>query len=172
MFQGKFSQTNTPMTSSLQKSFSPFSTEPPAEKKFKEETTGETMIISISGIFASRKGQDKYMQLQSPQQVLYKPFVQLVNKNLKTPKDERDSVNFANQFGASQLKQSPPPQFTQQNNLSPSQFLSNFGNQNGQKQIVDLNTSKIYQNNNGQIYILNRKSPPPGFASNGSNVSG
>lgn len=113
------------------------------------------------------------MALQSPQQVLYKPFVQLVNKNLKTPKDERDSVNFANQFGAGQLRQSPPPQFTAQNtNLSPSQFLSNFGAHNGPRQIVDLNSSKIYQNNNGQIFLLQRRSPPPGFASNGSNVSG
>lgn len=50
-----------------QKQMSPIGIEIPGEKKFVEVTTGETMIISTFGIYASQKGKDMYMPLQTPQ---------------------------------------------------------------------------------------------------------
>jgi len=49
----------------------------PGEKKFYEIHTGEQLIVSLIGLFARHKDQDKYMPLQNPVQILYPPFVQL-----------------------------------------------------------------------------------------------
>lgn len=49
----------------------------PGEKQFVEVTTGETMVISNIGVFASRKDENKFVRLQFPEQILYTPFVQL-----------------------------------------------------------------------------------------------
>jgi len=45
---------------------SPIGIEIPGEKKFVEVTTGETLIVSTFGIYASQQGKDMYMPLQSP----------------------------------------------------------------------------------------------------------
>lgn len=42
---------------------SPMGSEIPGEKQFIEQTTGEALIISNIGIFASKKGEDRYVPL-------------------------------------------------------------------------------------------------------------
>ena len=42
---------------------SPIGSEIPGEKKFVEVNTKEQLIISSIGIYASKKGEDKYMPL-------------------------------------------------------------------------------------------------------------
>ena len=37
--------------------------EMPCEKQFVETTTGETLVISNIGVFASRKGEDRFVPL-------------------------------------------------------------------------------------------------------------
>ena len=44
---------------------SPAGSEIPGEKHFVEKTTQETLIVSTFGIYASRKGEDRFVQLQS-----------------------------------------------------------------------------------------------------------
>ena len=46
---------------------SPIGSEIPGEKQFIETNTGEALIISNIGIFASRKGEDRYVPLQFPE---------------------------------------------------------------------------------------------------------
>ena len=64
----------------------------PGEKKFYEVHTGEQLIVSLIGLFARLKDQDKYMPLQNPIQILYPPFVQL---NASIPSKDYNSKNKA-----------------------------------------------------------------------------
>jgi len=45
------------------RSLSPIGSEIPGEKKFVEVNTQEQLIVSTIGIYASKKGQDKYLPL-------------------------------------------------------------------------------------------------------------
>jgi hypothetical protein len=49
------------------RSLSPIGSEIPGEKKFIEVNTKEQLIISSIGIYASKKGEDKYMPLEKPE---------------------------------------------------------------------------------------------------------
>ena len=69
---------------------SPLSSEMPGEKQFVETTTGETLIVTQIGLYASRKGEDRYVHLQFPEQILVAPFVQL---------QSRRNASMANNFG-------------------------------------------------------------------------
>ena len=55
----------------------------PGEKKFVEVNTKEQLIISTIGIYASKEGEDRYIQLTHPQQILFTPFQQLLRKNVQ-----------------------------------------------------------------------------------------
>lgn len=77
-------QTSTNSQFTANRSMSPIGSEIPGEKQFIEVNTQEQLIISTIGIFASRKGEDRYVQLQSPEQILFSPFVQLLRKNVST----------------------------------------------------------------------------------------
>jgi hypothetical protein len=46
---------------------SPIGSEIPGEKKFVEVNTKEQLIISSIGLYASKKGEDRYVPLQNPQ---------------------------------------------------------------------------------------------------------
>ena len=46
---------------------SPMGNEIPGEKKFIEVNTKEQLIISTIGMYASKKGEDRYVPLQNPQ---------------------------------------------------------------------------------------------------------
>lgn len=49
------------------RSMSPMGNEIPGEKKFIEVNTKEQLIISTIGMYASKKGEDRYVPLQNPQ---------------------------------------------------------------------------------------------------------
>ena len=49
------------------RSMSPMGNEIPGEKKFVEVNTKEQLIISTIGMYASKKGEDRYVPLQNPQ---------------------------------------------------------------------------------------------------------
>lgn len=50
----------------VHRSMSPIGNEIPGEKKFVEVNTKEQLIISTIGIYASKKGEDRYVPLQNP----------------------------------------------------------------------------------------------------------
>ena len=61
------SNNQTPMTNQTKiNSCSPLGIDIPGEKKFVEVNTGETLIVSTIGIYASRKGENMYIPLQVP----------------------------------------------------------------------------------------------------------
>jgi hypothetical protein len=96
----------------------PLTLQIPGEKKFIEVNTKEQLIISTVGIYASKMGNDKYLPLQSAQQILYPPFEQLRRKSVGP--DSRSSNNFKG------LNISFTNKFTGllSKNTSPSQFLA------------------------------------------------
>lgn len=90
------------------RSMSPIGNEIPGEKKFVEVNTKEQLIISSIGIYASKKGEDRYVPLQNPQQILFAPFEQLLRKNvaggenmrpLVTSKMAGETASVAGQYG-------------------------------------------------------------------------
>jgi hypothetical protein len=120
------------------RSLSPISGEIPGEKKFVEVNTQEQLIISTIGIYASKKGQDKYLPLQSPQQILFAPFEQLPRKHIdgETPTSKLIRPQVGNETpisgagtstfkGMSQTSTSPM-QLLSNKNVSPSQFLASI----------------------------------------------
>lgn len=143
---------------------SPIGNEIPGEKKFVEVNTKEQLIISTIGIYASKKDEDRYVPLQNPQQILFAPFEQLLRKYVATPGENmRQIVN--KKAGESQngvlmsnaSNQSPSPlQGFGKATVSPSQFLASIPKQDGQQpqQIVQVNPGQIFQQPNGQIYII------------------
>lgn len=64
---------------------SPAGSEIPGEKHFVEKTTQETLIISTFGVYASRKGEDRFVQLTNVEQILFAPFAQLMKQATSTP---------------------------------------------------------------------------------------
>ena len=79
--QGNQQQSITPTsygknTNPEASSLSPLGNEIPGEKKFVEVNTQEQLNISTVGIYASKKGKDRYIPLQSAQQILFAPFEQ------------------------------------------------------------------------------------------------
>jgi hypothetical protein len=72
---------------------SPIGNEIPGEKKFVEVNTKEQLIISTIGIYASKQGEDRYVPLQNPQQILFAPFEQLLRKNVTSGENMRPLMN-------------------------------------------------------------------------------
>lgn len=166
------SSTNSQFTGN--RSMSPIGSEIPGEKQFIETNTGEALIISNIGIFASRKGEDRYVPLQFPEQILFAPFVQLQpRKNLSTmgnnnyvdPGAQRPPMGNVNDQqmqvrGGTQLSQGTPSPLDQgfgKNKISPGQFLYSIQKPDG----------TVFQQPGGQLMIVQNYNQVNGLSGSG-----